>query len=93
MATSDADLLLARYKIRFLRAIIRHNADVITIHEIHNSQLRSMIVDLEREITRTDIHETIRINPILGPPIPTLRRQHSTGMTMGQIDDLINNTN
>lgn len=90
---SDASSLqFARSQIRIMRTMIAANNRMISSYEDHNLQLQMMIDNLERELTRGDIHEIIRLSPGLAPP-PLRRQTNATPMVSiyPRIHDLINN--
>ena len=80
---TDSALILARDTVRMLRARIASNERLIRCYLMEIQELQDMIEGLEREMTRADIHETIRRDSRLSPPV--LRRQQA-----GPLRDITN---
>ena len=90
--SNDVSIQFSRYHIRMMRTMIAANNRMIESYEVHNSQLQMMIDTLEREITRGDIHDTLRVSPYLAPPV--LRRQTNVDrypVSYSRSHDRINN--
>jgi len=78
---------LARARIRVMRSEISLNQAIIDAYEEHTANLVEIVGFIERNMTRLNVQELLRIIPGLTPPV--LRRQ-SNGYIRTPLRDITN---
>lgn len=71
-------LILARARLRALRSEIALNQAFIRAYDEHNANLVEIVAYVERNLTRSNMADILRVFPGLSPP--ALRRQHASDL-------------
>lgn len=84
-------VVLARARLRVLRSEIALNQAFIRAYEEHTANLVEIVAFVERNLTRANVNELLRLIPGMSPP--ALRRQSAGNVRtpLGEITNIINN--